>query len=122
MASPSRTVYVGVTNDLFRRVLEHKSKPPGAFCSRYNVTRLVFVEEADGPSTAIAREKQIKSWRRSKKLELIESVNPRWEDLGAAWGGGGTEPGFLASKTALGMTGTEIVRKSSGRILKTKQH
>ena len=85
MASPSRTLYVGVTNDLPRRILEHKSKPPGAFCSRYNVNRLVFAEEADGSRTAIAREKQIKSWRRLKKIELIESLNPRLEDLSDSW-------------------------------------
>jgi len=85
MASRSRTLYVGVTNNVARRVLEHKSRPLGAFCTQYNITRLVFVEEADGPSAAIEREKQIKSWRRARKIELIESFNPGWEDLSEGW-------------------------------------
>ncbi len=65
MASPSRTLYVGITDNLSRRVLEHKSRPAGAVCTRYNINRLVFVEEGDSPSAAIEREKQIKGWRRS---------------------------------------------------------
>ena len=85
MASPSRTLYVGVTNSLARRVFEHQSKPPGAFCTRYNISRLVYVEEVDGPNAAIEREKQIKSWRQSRKIELVESFNPRWEDLSEGW-------------------------------------
>ena len=85
MASRSRTLCVGVTNNVARRVLEHKSRPLGAFCTQYNITRLVFVEEADGPSAAIEREKQIKSWRRARKIELIESFNPGWEDLSEGW-------------------------------------
>jgi putative endonuclease len=58
MASSSRTLYVGMTNNLVRRVLEHKSRAAGAFCTRYNIRRLVFIEDADGPSAAIEREKQ----------------------------------------------------------------
>ncbi len=85
MASPSCTVYVGMTNNVVRQVLEHKSRPAGAFCTRYNISRLVFVEEADGPSAAIEREKQIKAWRRSRKVELIESFNPEWNDLSEGW-------------------------------------
>jgi putative endonuclease len=85
MASPSRTLYVGVTNDLTRRVLEHRSRRAGAFCTRYNISRLVFAEEADSPSTAIEREKEIKGWRRARKIELIEAFNPGWEDLSEGW-------------------------------------
>jgi len=85
MASPSRTLYVGVSNNLPRRVLEHKSRRAGAFCTRYNIRRLVFAEEADSPSAAIEREKEIKGWRRARKMALIESLNPGWEDLGEDW-------------------------------------
>ncbi len=85
MSSASRTLYVGVTNNVARRTLEHKSGRAGAFCTQYNINRLVFVEEADGPSAAIEREKQIMSWRRSRKIELIESFNPGWEDLSEGW-------------------------------------
>jgi putative endonuclease len=74
-----------MTNNVVRRVLEHKSRPAGAFCTRYNITRLVFIEEADGPSAAIEREKQIKAWRRSRKVGLIESFNPGWGDLSEGW-------------------------------------
>ena len=81
MASRRRVLYVGVTNDLARRVDEHKQKKNAGFTARYNVNRLVYFEEYGDIREAIAREKQIKSWRRSKKVALIELLNPKWRDL-----------------------------------------
>ena len=81
VASPSRTIYVGITNDLRRRVDEHKMKEVAGFTATYNVHRLVWFEEFADPATAISREKQLKGWRREKKIKLIESMNPTWEDL-----------------------------------------
>src|SRR5689334_14111017 len=77
----SRVLYVGMTGDLPRRVWEHKSKSIPGFTADYNITSLVYFEELDGPKAAIAREKQIKGWSRAKKVALIESVNPEWDDL-----------------------------------------
>ena len=85
MSNAARTLYTGVTNNIERRVYEHKQKLNPGFTSRYNITRLVFVEEASDIRSAIAREKQIKGWLRSKKIALIESVNPDWQDLSAGW-------------------------------------
>jgi putative endonuclease len=72
-----------MTNDLHRRVYEHKHKLVKGFTSRYNITRLVYYEEHWDPLQAIAREKRIKGWLRSKKIALIESLNPNWNDLAA---------------------------------------
>jgi putative endonuclease len=85
IASRSRVLYVGVTNDLQRRVWEHKNHAVAGFTDRYNVTRLVYFEEGASAIDAIAREKQIKGWRRAKKVALIESMNPAWADLSAQW-------------------------------------
>lgn len=86
MASFKQTLYVGVTNDLARRVYQHKTKVhPNGFTARYNIDRLVHIETFDNIHDAIAREKQIKSWRRSKKVTLIESQNPTWKDLSLDW-------------------------------------
>ena len=81
VASPSRTIYIGITNDLRRRVDEHKMKEVAGLTATYNVHRLVWFEEFADPATAISREKQLKGWRREKKIKLIESMNPTWEDL-----------------------------------------
>jgi putative endonuclease len=81
MASRSRVLYVGVTNDLARRVSEHKRGRNAGFTSRYRVTRLVYFEEFADVRDAIAREKAIKGWRRSRKVALIEGRNPTWCDL-----------------------------------------
>ena len=81
MASISRTLYVGVTNDLGRRVAEHKSGETEGFTKRYQVHKLVYYEEFGRPRDAIAREKELKGWLRSKKVALIESFNPAWRDL-----------------------------------------
>jgi putative endonuclease len=85
MASTSRTLYTGVTNNLQRRVLQHRRKLLGEFTARYNINRLVYYEVCGEILAAIAREKQIKSWSRKKKIALIESVNRDWKDLSAAW-------------------------------------
>ena len=86
MTNYSQTLYVGVTNDLERRVWEHKSKLVEGFTKRYNVTRLVYAEESGEIEDAIAREKEIKGWRRAKKIALIKASNPLWEDLSLGQG------------------------------------
>ena len=78
-------LYAGITNDLVRRAWEHKNKVNEGFTSRYNLTRLVYFETFFYPDAAIAREKEIKGWRRSKKIKLIESMNPHWDDLAERW-------------------------------------
>jgi putative endonuclease len=83
LSSVSRTLYIGVTNDIERRVREHKQGLVPGFAAKYRISRLVYVEETTDVRAAIAREKQIKAWRRAKKIELIESVNPDWKDLSA---------------------------------------
>ena len=75
------TLYLGVTNNLVRRVHEHKNKVVPGFTSRYGVDRLVWYECYDDPTTAIMREKDIKKWRRDWKIRLIEEMNPEWCDL-----------------------------------------
>jgi len=82
MANAHHTVlYTGVTNELFRRVSEHKAGKGSAFVKKYNVTKLVYFEYGDDINSAIAREKQIKAGSRKRKIELINSINPKWEDL-----------------------------------------
>ncbi|HEY3975159.1 MAG TPA: GIY-YIG nuclease family protein [Candidatus Sulfotelmatobacter sp.] len=81
----SAVLYAGITGDLVRRVWQHKNKLVPGFTSRYNLTRLVWYEQFCYPDAAINREKEIKGWRRSKKIRLIDSVNPRWEDLAKDW-------------------------------------
>ena len=85
MASCSRTLYCGVTNSIVRRAAEHRSGDYEGFSSTYRCTRLVWFERFVMIENAIAREKQIKRWRREKKVALIEEQNPTWEDLSAAW-------------------------------------
>ncbi len=91
MASQSRTLYVGMTNDLRRRVHEHKAKLIKGFTQKYNVTRLVHFEATSEVRSALAREKEIKAWRREKKVGLIEAGNPGWRDLSLAWEAGEDE-------------------------------
>jgi putative endonuclease len=81
LSSRYRVLYTGVTGDLDRRVLEHRNKVRDGFTKRYNVSRLVYFESFPDVHAAIAREKQIKGWSRSKKLALIRSENPGWKDL-----------------------------------------
>lgn len=85
MTSRTGTLYTGMTNDLKRRVYQHKEKLIEGFTKRYNVTRLVYFEEFGNVHDAIAREKQIKGWLRRKKIDLIESLNPKWRDLSEEW-------------------------------------
>lgn len=75
------TLYLGVTNNLVRRIYEHKSKAVPGFTTRYNIDRLVWFECYDDPINAIAREKELKKWRRNWKIRLIEEANPNWTDL-----------------------------------------
>jgi putative endonuclease len=85
MTNKSRTLYTGVTNNLERRVYEHKHKLIPGFTSKYNITKLVYYEAGDDIYVAIAREKQIKGWLRAKKIILIESMNLDWIDLSEDW-------------------------------------
>ena len=73
--------YIGVTNDLVRRIYEHRTKAVPGFTSRYNITRLVRFEIYDDPISAISRDKELKKWKRSWKVRLIETQNPEWNDL-----------------------------------------
>ena len=75
------TLYIGVTNDLVRRVFEHKSKLVEGFTQKYDVVKLVYFEQFDDPENAIKREKRLKKWNRAWKIRLIEENNPNWEDL-----------------------------------------
>jgi putative endonuclease len=81
LSSRSRTLYVGVTNNLARRVREHKEQTASGFTSKYHVSQLVHFEVFPTARDAIAREKQLKSWRRVKKVKLISRENPKWRDL-----------------------------------------
>lgn len=85
MTNRSGTLYTGVTNDLERRGYEHRRKLVPGFTRKYDITRLVYYETTADVRDAIAREKQIKSWRRSKKVALIRGLNPRWKDLAEGW-------------------------------------
>jgi len=85
ISSKSRRLYTGVTDNLERRVYEHKNKLLPGFSKRYNISRLVYYETCTDVRAAIAREKQIKGWLRRKKIDLIESVNSTWDDLSAEW-------------------------------------
>ena len=79
-------LYIGVTNDLERRRLEHKNKKIKGFTSKYNVDKLVYFEQFTDIIEAIKREKQLKKWNRQWKIDLIEDENPGWKDLAAEWG------------------------------------
>jgi len=87
MASTSRTLYTGVTNNLERRVVQHRDKMQEGFTALYNINRLVYFEVFGDVRAAISREKQIKGWTRTKKIALIESVNHDWKNLSDGWYG-----------------------------------
>ena len=87
MASRRGTLYTGVTNDLERRVHEHKHGLGSQFTRKYNISKLAYYETTGDITSAIEREKQIKAWRRTKKVALIESMNPYWTDLAQEWSG-----------------------------------
>jgi len=85
ITNKSKTLYIGVTNDLSRRIYEHKNKIIDGFTKKYNISKLVYYETFNDPNEAIRREKQIKGWLRIKKIKLIESVNPDCKDLSDEW-------------------------------------
>ena len=85
VCSRSGTLYVGMTNSIYRRALEHKRGDIEGFASEYRCDRLVYYESFDDVHKAIGREKQLKGWSRAKKITLIESKNPRWEDFAEKW-------------------------------------
>ena len=78
-------LYIGVTNNLERRVYEHKNKLKEGYTKKYNLHKLVYYEETDDIGRAIEREKELKGWRREKKIALFESTNPNWNDLAEDW-------------------------------------
>ena len=86
MSSLSGTLYIGMTNNIESRVWQHKSREFEGFASTYHCNRLVYFESFDVVNKAIDREKQLKGWSRRKKIALIESVNPKWQDLAEKWG------------------------------------
>ncbi|HTV06887.1 MAG TPA: GIY-YIG nuclease family protein [Acidobacteriaceae bacterium] len=86
VASRTHVIYIGVTNDIERRMREHKNDEFDSFTSKYKCNRLVWLEQYNSPSAAIARETQLKGWRRSRKIDLIERSNPTWIDLSEEWG------------------------------------
>ena len=78
----NHVIYVGITNDLIRRVYEHKNHlDKGSFTDRYNVEKLVYFESTSDVNSAISREKQIKGWNRNRKNKLVERINPNWDDI-----------------------------------------
>jgi putative endonuclease len=83
--NPGGMLYTGVTNNLIRRVYEHKQELGDGYTKRYHISRLIYYEETSDVRVAIAREKEIKSWRRSKKLALVYAMNPTMQDLAADW-------------------------------------
>jgi putative endonuclease len=86
LTNPSRTLCTDITSHLQHRVYQHKTKQFPGFTSKYNVNRLVYFEVFEYVGNAIAREKEIKSWTRAKRVALIESKNPKWDDLSREWG------------------------------------
>ena len=85
LASNSRRLYVGITNDLRRRLWLHRTGLGSAFAARYRIRKLVHYELTASPYSAISREKEIKGWRREKKIALIDASNPDWRDLAIDW-------------------------------------
>ena len=85
MASESGTLYTGMTNNIKKRVYEHKNHVIEGFTEKYNVSKLIYFETFNDPTSAIKREKQIKAWRREKKVALIDAKNPGWDDLSKDW-------------------------------------
>ena len=101
LTNRSGTLYIGVTNNLERRLLEHREGKAGSFTARYKVDRLLYFEETNDVSEAIAREKQLKGWTRKRKLALAAQMNPRWLDLAGDWFNlGSISPGLDSSAAA----------------------
>lgn len=85
MANKAKMIYIGVANDLKRRIYQHKQKLIQGYTAQYNLTQLVYFETTSDIKAAILREKKLKGWLRARKIELIESMNPTWQDLSAEW-------------------------------------
>jgi putative endonuclease len=85
LTNPSRTLYTGMTNNFRRRLDEHKRKLVPGFTTRYNINRLVYFEVFEDVRNAIDCEKKVKSWTRAKRVALVESKNPKWDDLSRDW-------------------------------------
>ena|SRR2546425_9902571 len=85
LSNSHHTLYIGVTNSLQDRIYQHKNALIPGFTAKYGIDRLVYCESTDDIDAALHREKQLKGWLRSRKVALIESVNPHWEDLAAEW-------------------------------------
>ena len=81
----NKVLYIGVTNNLERRLYEHKNKLIKGYTEKYNINKLVYFEQTNDIESAITREKEIKKWRREKKNSLVESANKQWEDLSKQW-------------------------------------
>jgi len=85
MTNNSGTLYVGMTNNIKKRVYEHKNKLIDGFTKKYNISRLLYFETFGNSYSAIAREKTIKGWLRKKKIELLSQTNPHWKDISQDW-------------------------------------
>jgi putative endonuclease len=85
LASQRRVLYIGITSNIHKRVFQHKQHVFAGFTAKYNVTNLVYFERHGSVGKAIRREKELKDWRREKKIELIEASNPKWHDLSYGW-------------------------------------
>ncbi|MEO1023792.1 MAG: GIY-YIG nuclease family protein [Bacteroidota bacterium] len=85
LSNASKMIYIGMTNNLTRRIYEHRNKLLKGYTQKYNLHDLVYYEETDDVGRAIEREKQLKGWKRNRKVKLIEAVNPGWKDLAERW-------------------------------------
>jgi len=85
LSNRTRRLYIGVTSNLAARIWQHKQRTINGFTKKYNINRLVYFEYTENPMDAICREKQVKKYRREKKIALIESINPDWKDLAEDW-------------------------------------
>ena len=105
MTNRSDALYIGMTNNLARRVWQHRTGRMEGFAATYRIDRLIYAEPFAEVRDAIAREKQLKGWRREKKIALIEATNPEWNDLGESW------LGDLTDRT-VGRENAEILRQA----------
>lgn len=112
LSNRNRRLYVGMTNDLERRLEEHKTGKKG-FASAYSMTQLVYYETFPSPQKALRRESEIKKWRREKKIALIESVNPNWEELEISDGSGISRPAASKLNQSNRVPGPSIMNAKS---------
>ena len=113
-----RALYIGMTNNLRRRVFQHKTHQFEGFTDDYNAIRLVYWEKFGSVGKAIAREKQLKRWRREKKIWLVESVNPKWRDLALEWYPqvDVAQDGLATASSTQGLSATRPVRFADDRL------